>query len=129
MRHTRVLLQRTQVLCYVGLMAIIKVEAWKCDLCGHVWIKQPGEKPKQCAKCRTRIWDCDGETARPEKKPEKMIIKPDPSPTERAKEIVRDPEPAKEQRLCRSCKAPLSNYKDGLACTKAACQRFGIMTP
>lgn len=35
------------------------VEAWVCDLCGHVWL--PGKSyPKQCAKCRTRIWNCDG---------------------------------------------------------------------
>jgi len=60
---------------YNALMACITIEAWKCDLCGHVWLKQAGVTPKQCAKCRTRIWnsDSDGEKAAQmiiEKKPE-----------------------------------------------------------
>ena len=39
-------------------MAKIKADAWKCDVCGHVWLV--GEMyPKQCAKCRTRGWNCD----------------------------------------------------------------------
>jgi hypothetical protein len=47
-------------LCYIALMGKIKADAWKCDLCGHVWLV--GEMyPKQCAKCRSRIWNCDGE--------------------------------------------------------------------
>jgi hypothetical protein len=32
------------------------VECWKCDVCGHRWIK--GELyPEQCAKCRSRKWN------------------------------------------------------------------------
>ena len=32
------------------------VECWKCDECGHRWIK--GELyPAQCAKCRSRKWN------------------------------------------------------------------------
>ena len=46
------------VVCYVTLMSKIKADAWQCDVCGHVWLV--GEMcPKQCAKCRTRIWNCD----------------------------------------------------------------------
>jgi hypothetical protein len=40
-------------------MSKIQVGAWKCDLCGHVWIAGK-VYPKQCAKCRTRIWNSDG---------------------------------------------------------------------
>lgn len=53
------LLHCTRVYCYNALMAKIKADAWKCDICGHVWLV--GEMyPKQCAKCRTRVWNCDG---------------------------------------------------------------------
>ena len=58
--------------CYNALMASITIEAWKCDLCGHIWIKQAGVIPKQCAKCRTRIWNCDGQG----EEPTQMIIEP-----------------------------------------------------
>lgn len=39
-------------------MSLIKLQCWKCDIpgCDHVWIAR-GEKPKQCAKCRSRNWD------------------------------------------------------------------------
>ena len=82
--------------CYNALMASIQVEAWKCDLCGHIWIKQPGVIPKQCAKCRTRVWNCDSESP----KAEKMIIARDPKPRAReiekpaVREVEADPQPA-----------------------------------
>ena len=35
------------------------VEACKCLRCGHVWVSRlPAERePKQCAKCRSLLWD------------------------------------------------------------------------
>lgn len=39
-------------------MATVFLECWKCDQCGHRWIK--GELwPAQCAKCRSRRWNAD----------------------------------------------------------------------
>lgn len=53
-------------------MSTAWVECWKCDPCGHRWIK--GDLyPAQCAKCRSRKWD----------KPEQGTVKvrkPDPMP-------------------------------------------------
>ena len=36
-----------------------KVVAFECvcDLCGHRWIAET--MPKRCAKCKSRIWNCD----------------------------------------------------------------------
>jgi hypothetical protein len=38
-------------------MSIVQVQAWKCDRpsCGHVWLAE--EKPKACARCKSRGWD------------------------------------------------------------------------
>jgi hypothetical protein len=38
-----------------------RVEAIECvcDICGHKWIA--GAIPKRCARCKSRIWNCDGE--------------------------------------------------------------------
>ena len=30
--------------------------AWRCDLCGHVWLARDPEPPDLCAKCRKRRW-------------------------------------------------------------------------
>jgi len=35
----------------------IKVDAWECELCGHVWLATGDEPPEQCAKCRKRGWN------------------------------------------------------------------------
>lgn len=41
-------------------MATAWVECWKCEACGHRWIK--GELyPSQCGKCRSRRWNAKGE--------------------------------------------------------------------
>lgn len=37
-------------------MAIVWVECWKCEGCGHRWIKTE-IWPAQCAKCRSRKWN------------------------------------------------------------------------
>jgi hypothetical protein len=94
-------------------MSIITVEAWKCDLCGHVWIKTD-VKPKQCAKCRTRIWDCDG--GRPvasvrEQKPKK-VESASPAPVERAQ--------------CKACGFTLEPWQGGKACSNSRCHRFHV---
>ena len=67
------MLRCTHVGGYIALMGRVIVEAWKCDLCGHIWLVQDGVIPKQCAKCRTRIWNCDGGAA---KQPKMIIAKP-----------------------------------------------------
>ncbi len=30
--------------------------AWRCDLCGHVWLARGPDPPALCAKCRKRRW-------------------------------------------------------------------------
>jgi len=30
--------------------------AWRCDLCGHVWLARGPRPPELCAKCRRRRW-------------------------------------------------------------------------
>jgi hypothetical protein len=31
-------------------------KAWKCDLCGHMWLAVSSQPPEQCPKCRKRHW-------------------------------------------------------------------------
>lgn len=45
-------------------MGTVWVECWKCDVCGHRWIK--GELwPEQCgsSKCRSRRWNASAKSA------------------------------------------------------------------
>ena len=37
-------------------MSIMVMVAWRCDLCGHVWLAQGPRPPELCAKCRRRRW-------------------------------------------------------------------------
>jgi hypothetical protein len=37
-------------------MAIAWVECWKCELCGHRWIKT-GDAPRLCSKCKKTGWN------------------------------------------------------------------------
>jgi len=55
----------TRVIEYNTLMATVWVECWKCDQCGHRWIKTENW-PTQCAssKCRKRSWNESGDGAR-----------------------------------------------------------------
>jgi hypothetical protein len=49
-------------------MSTIWRAVWHCDVCGHEWIKKPGEKPaKQCPsrKCRSRQWNKEGSAPLP----------------------------------------------------------------
>jgi predicted Zn-ribbon and HTH transcriptional regulator len=46
-------------------MAIIKVDAFRCEKCGHIWISKIFSKnnpPVACAKCKSAYWN------RPKKK-------------------------------------------------------------
>src|SRR6266436_8387486 len=36
-------------------MPTVKVDVWKCGECGHEWLGE--EKPKRCARCKSRRWD------------------------------------------------------------------------
>jgi DNA-directed RNA polymerase subunit RPC12/RpoP len=41
-------------------MGTVKVDAYKCERCGHVWIPRDREKRKRpiaCAKCKSAYWD------------------------------------------------------------------------
>lgn len=40
-------------------MAEITRPCWQCELCGHVWIKDPNkpDPPPQCSKCKKRNWN------------------------------------------------------------------------
>jgi predicted nucleic acid-binding Zn-ribbon protein len=33
------------------------VDAWQCDVCGHVWYTKANEAPTACAKCKRRNWN------------------------------------------------------------------------
>jgi len=37
-------------------MSIMVMVAWRCDLCGHVWLARGPRPPELCAKCRGRRW-------------------------------------------------------------------------
>lgn len=39
----------------VGTMSRVQVEAFKCDVCGHVWLSS--SVPGRCARCKSRAWD------------------------------------------------------------------------
>ena len=74
----------TRAIEYDALMGISWVECWKCDACGHRWIKAEGI-PAQCAssKCRSRKWNA--KTAEPgtygaiERKPVEPTINQTPN--------------------------------------------------
>ena len=37
-------------------MSIMVMVAWRCDLCGHVWLARGPHPPALCARCRKRRW-------------------------------------------------------------------------
>ena len=40
-------------------MAKIKIDAYKCERCGHVWMPRATskEEPKVCPKCKSPYWN------------------------------------------------------------------------
>jgi len=41
-------------------MAIIQIQGFKCEVCGHIWIsrnKQSKQSPIACAKCKSPNWN------------------------------------------------------------------------
>ena len=38
-------------------MAKISIEAYKCERCGHVWVKRGRVEPKVCPKCKSPYWN------------------------------------------------------------------------
>ena len=123
------------------------VECWKCDACGHRWIK--GELyPAQCSKCRSRKWDNErgaassGRTPAPERQAGKEGSIPF-SPTKSSMDDLRaicagnvpssvyhEPEPEPEIRpLCKNpeCEKPMTQVKFGKwACADVSCPRYGV---
>jgi hypothetical protein len=82
-------------------MSLVEVEAWKCDRveCGHVWYTGSEEKPKACARCKSRAWDKGGDKGE-QPKPEKMIIESRPrEPAVKAKPTPK-PQPALSIERC-----------------------------
>lgn len=35
----------------------VKVDAWQCLRCGYIWIARTKDKPRACAKCKSKYWD------------------------------------------------------------------------
>lgn len=41
-------------------MAIIRVDACKCNVCSHIWLpRSEGQLPINCASCKTPRWNVD----------------------------------------------------------------------
>ena len=38
-------------------MARIKIDGFRCERCGHKWVKRGDEDPKVCPKCKSPYWD------------------------------------------------------------------------
>jgi rubredoxin len=39
-------------------MSIVRVEAYQCDRCGHMWLPRKGRKiPKFCPACHSPLWN------------------------------------------------------------------------
>ena len=41
-------------------MAIIQIQGFKCEVCGHIWIyqkKQSKQSPIACPKCKSPDWN------------------------------------------------------------------------
>jgi hypothetical protein len=38
-------------------MSFMVMVAWRCDLCGHVWLARGPRPPALCARCRKRRWN------------------------------------------------------------------------
>lgn len=42
------------------IMAVIQIQGFKCDVCGHTWISRNRETkqlPIACAKCKSPYWN------------------------------------------------------------------------
>lgn len=42
------------------IMAVIQIQGFKCDVCGHIWISRNRETkqlPIACAKCKSPYWN------------------------------------------------------------------------
>lgn len=47
-------------------MSIVKVEAFRCDRCGHTWLpRQHKKKPKNCPACHSPYWDTPTDSPSP----------------------------------------------------------------
>jgi hypothetical protein len=90
-------------------MPTVKVEAWKCGECGHRWLSE--EKPKRCARCKSRRWD-EGGTTTPAAKGSKKVI-PD-WPEEIPVVKVVEQKPPNCQRGC----GPMKDFKTKWICGK-----------
>ena len=44
---------------YMYIMPIVRIEAFQCTRCKHIWMPRHGvkEKPKVCPSCKSPYWD------------------------------------------------------------------------
>ncbi len=38
-------------------MPEVKVAAYKCERCGHIWVPKTDRRPIICPKCKSPYWD------------------------------------------------------------------------
>ena len=41
----------------ISVLGYIRVDACKCDCCGHVWLPRGDEEPLRCANCKNAAWN------------------------------------------------------------------------
>jgi hypothetical protein len=47
-------------------MSIVKVEAFRCDRCGHTWLpRKHAKKPRYCPSCHSPYWDAPTDNPSP----------------------------------------------------------------
>lgn len=68
-------------------MAIVWVECWKCELCGHRWIKT-GDAPRLCSKCKKTGWNKNGNSQDvPQAAERGLVVKESQGVDDRARSI------------------------------------------
>lgn len=47
-------------------MAKIKIDAYKCERCDHVWVPRDEKEPKVCPKCKSPYWNSPKKKNKPD---------------------------------------------------------------
>ena len=92
--------------CTVRPMAVVMVEACRCDVCGHTWIASTEQRPTRCGKCRTMRWNAGGRKA--QTRPVRARRRSDSAHRATPGAHQLDADPASAIR-CPYCGAPLVN--------------------
>ncbi len=48
-------------------MARIKLDGFRCERCGHEWVKRGEDDPRVCPKCKSPYWDIPKRVEKPQK--------------------------------------------------------------